>query len=71
MSGEELELVETYEVLGERRFRFRLKGTNVYVNVTASNEKEAIERARDYLRRLRIREILRETNESQQPQTGT
>jgi len=45
----EFEVVETYELFAEKRFVLRLKNTNIKVNVTASNAKEAIEKAKKML----------------------
>ena len=45
----ELEIVEEYEVLGVKRYVVQIKGTNVKINVSASNSKEAIEKAKRLL----------------------
>ena len=45
----EMELVEVYEVLGVKRYVVQIKGTNIKVNVSASNSKEAVEKARRLL----------------------
>lgn len=55
----EFEVVEEYILLGERRFRVRVKGTRVYVNVAASSPEEAAEKAKAMLERLRAERVLR------------
>ncbi len=45
----EFEVVEVYEVLGVKRYVVQLKGTNIKVNVSASNSKEAVEKAKKLL----------------------
>jgi hypothetical protein len=42
----ELEIVEAYKLLGEPRFRVRVKGTKLVINVHALSEEEALEKAR-------------------------
>lgn len=56
----ELEVVEEYILLGERRFRVRIKGTSIYVNVAASSPEEALEKARALLERLRAERVLKD-----------
>jgi len=54
----ELEIVEEYLLLGERRFRVRVKGTRLYVNVAASSPQEALAKARSLLEKLRAERVL-------------
>lgn len=54
----ELELIEEYELLGERRFRFRIKGTNIVINVGASKLEEAKEKAIKIIEDMRLIEFL-------------
>ena len=54
----ELELIEEYELLGEKRFRFRVKGTNIVINVGASGLKEAKERAVRIIEDMHLKEFL-------------
>jgi hypothetical protein len=55
-----LELVEKYELLGERRFRFRIKGTNLYINVSAENEDEALKKAMQMVKELELDKLVAE-----------
>ena len=54
----ELELIEEYELLGERRFRFRIKGTNIVINVGASKLEEAKEKAIKIIEDMHLIEFL-------------
>ncbi len=40
-----LELVEEYIIDGEHRFKLRIKGTKLILNVTAENLEEAVKKA--------------------------
>ncbi len=55
----EFELLETYVLDGVRRYRLRIKGTKLVVNVAASSEEEAIREALRLLERSRILDALR------------
>lgn len=48
----ELELVEEYVYGGERRYRFKVKGTNMMINVRADSVDEGIERAIEVLKKI-------------------
>ncbi len=54
----ELELIEEYELLGEKRFRFRVKGTTIVLNVSAGSREEAERKALELARELGIESIL-------------
>jgi len=54
----ELELIEEYELLGEKRFRFRIKGTNIVINVGASKLEEAREKAIKIIEDMQLNEFL-------------
>jgi hypothetical protein len=56
--GLELEIVERYTLLGEERWRVRVRGTRIVVNVAASSPEEALERAREVLERVGVRSLL-------------
>lgn len=56
----ELEVVEQYELLGEKRYRLRIKGTSIYLNVAASDEKEALEKANKMVRELKLDRLVKE-----------
>ncbi|OYT48519.1 MAG: hypothetical protein B6U85_02485 [Desulfurococcales archaeon ex4484_42] len=56
----ELELIEEYVYAGERRFRFRIKGTNIILNVEAEDVESGLKKAVDMIRKLKIIERLKE-----------
>lgn len=45
VSKSDLRIIEVYELMGETRYRICVKGTNLIVNVSASDENEALEKA--------------------------
>lgn len=57
-----LELVEVvrYEGSTEKRYRFRIKGTNLYFNIPALSVEEATEKARNMIRDMQLEKILEE-----------
>lgn len=55
-----LEIVEEYELLGQRRFRVRVKGTSLYVNVAAESREEALEKARRMIKDLELDKVVKE-----------
>jgi len=60
LSEVELEIVEKYELLGEKRYRLRIKGTSIYLNVAANNEQEAINKANKMIRELSLDKLVKE-----------
>ena len=48
----ELDLIEEYLYLDEKRYRFRIRGTNIIINVRADSVEEGVERAVELLRRI-------------------
>lgn len=48
----DLEVIDEYEVMGEKRFRVRVRGSNLVLNVSASTANEALTKARKLLERL-------------------
>ncbi len=46
----EFELVEEYYYAGQHRFRLKVRGTSITVNVAADNLDEAVEKAFEILR---------------------
>ena len=54
----ELEVVETYLLDGRRRFRLRVKGTRIIVNVEAESEDEAVRKALGVLEKSRLVDVL-------------
>ncbi len=49
-----LEIVEEYVIDGEKRFRVRVKGTKIVLNVSASSPHEAATKAADLAMKLGI-----------------
>lgn len=60
-SSLELELVEVYRYEGflGKRFRFRIKGSKVYINVLAGSLEEAVEKAKQIVKKLELDKQLR------------
>ncbi|MEM4499007.1 MAG: hypothetical protein QXH57_02715 [Sulfolobales archaeon] len=50
-----LELIEEYIIDGERRFKLKIKGTNLVFNVSGSNLEEAVRKATSMIKYLKIR----------------
>lgn len=48
----ELDLVEEYIYGGEKRYRFKVRGTNIVINVRADSVDEGIERAIEVLKKI-------------------
>lgn len=48
----ELDLVEEYVYGGEKRYRFKVRGTNIVVNVRADNVDEGVEKAIEVLKKI-------------------
>ncbi len=48
----ELDLLEEYVYAGEKRYRFKVRGTNIVVNVRADSVEEGVERAIEVLRKI-------------------
>ncbi|MEB3779985.1 MAG: hypothetical protein GSR85_07130 [Desulfurococcales archaeon] len=55
----ELEVVEEYLLHGERRFKLRVKGSKITVNVAADSIDEAMEKARNILKKIRADRVIR------------
>ena len=58
ISKDDFEVIEEYELMGEKRFRLRLKGTNIVFNVAADNRDKAVEKALEIARRLEIEKVI-------------
>jgi len=58
MKNLEFEILEEYELLGERRFRVRIKGTKIVLNVSAENNEEAIRKAKELVKKIRLDEVI-------------
>ncbi len=56
----EIEFVEKYTSNGQPRFRFRIKDTNIVLNISATNEEEAWIKVKNLISQLKIDEIVEE-----------
>ncbi|MEM1618538.1 MAG: hypothetical protein QW159_00035 [Desulfurococcaceae archaeon] len=73
ISRNELKVVEVYELFNEKRYRIRVEGTNIVINVSATSEEEALRKALSILAQAnldrdsleRIRSILAEKLKNQ------
>ncbi|MEM4101093.1 MAG: hypothetical protein QXE24_00240 [Desulfurococcaceae archaeon] len=74
ISRNELKVIEVYELFNEKRYRIRVEGTNIVINVSATSEEEALRKALSILAQAnldrdsleRIRSILAEKLKNQQ-----
>jgi hypothetical protein len=48
----ELELLEEYTYANEKRYRFKLRGTDIVINVSADNVDEGMEKAVEILKKI-------------------
>ncbi len=57
----ELELVDVYRYEGfvGKRFRFRIKGTKIYVNVLATTVEDAVEKAKELIKQLELEKYVK------------
>ncbi|MEM0371568.1 MAG: hypothetical protein QXG46_04090 [Ignisphaera sp.] len=57
----ELELVDVYRYEGfiGKRFRFRIKGTKIYVNVLANSVEDAVEKAKQLIKQLELEKYVK------------
>ena len=58
MKNLEFEILEEYELFGEKRFRVRIKGTKIVLNVSAENNEEAIRKAKELVKKIRLSEVI-------------
>ena len=58
ISKDDFEVIEEYELMGEKRFRLRLRGTNIVFNVAAEDREKAVEKALEIARRLEIEKVV-------------
>ncbi len=58
ISKDDFEVIEEYELMGEKRFRLRLRGTNIVFNVAAEDREKAVEKALELARRLEIEKVI-------------
>ncbi|NPA05140.1 MAG: hypothetical protein GXO09_03480 [Crenarchaeota archaeon] len=65
MKPEDLEIVEEYELLGEKRYRLRVKGTNIVINVAASTPEEAVKKALQVAERVQLDTFLEKLKKQQ------
>ncbi len=59
----ELELIEEYELMGEKRYRFKIKDTKIVINVAAQNLEEAREKASKIIRDLKLEVLIEKLRE--------
>ena len=57
MKNVELELIEEYTYAGQHRFRFKVKNTNIILNVAAESLDEGVKKAVELLKKLRLFEF--------------
>jgi len=55
----DFEVIEEYYQHGVRRFRIRVRGSNVVINVAADSLEEALEKARRMAERIGVSRVLR------------
>lgn len=55
----DLEIVEEYILMGERRYRVKVKGAKLVVNVAAGSREEALRKAREILERVKADRVLK------------
>jgi len=55
----EFEVVEEYSLLGEPRYRVKVKGTNVVINVKAHSKEEAIAKARRIAETVSLKKLVK------------
>jgi len=60
---EDFELIEEYELLGEKRYRLRVKDTNIIINVAASSPEEAVRKAIQVAERVKLDTFLEKIRE--------
>lgn len=58
----ELELVEVYRYEGfvGKRFRFKIKGSNIHINILANSIEEAVEKAKNIIKQLELDKYLQQ-----------
>lgn len=66
----ELELIDVYRYEGfvGKRFRFRIKGSKLYVNVLANSLEEAVEKAKHMIKQLELDKYLLEVSKESEKQ---
>ncbi|MEM1646500.1 MAG: hypothetical protein QXL96_11725 [Ignisphaera sp.] len=60
----ELELIDVYRYEGfvGKRFRFKIKGSKVYINVLANSLEEAVEKVKHIVKQLELDKYLLEVS---------
>lgn len=53
-----LEILEKYELLGEMRYRIRIKNTKIILNVTATSDNEALKKAKELINEIKLHEVI-------------
>lgn len=70
----ELELIDVYRYEGfvGKRFRFKIRGSKVYINVLANSLEEAVEKAKNIVKQLELdKYVLEISKESGKQKTKT
>jgi hypothetical protein len=67
----ELELIDVYRYEGfmGKRFRFRIRGSKVYINVLANSIEEAVEKAKQIISKLELDKQLTRLPDSKEKET--
>jgi hypothetical protein len=67
----ELELIDVYRYEGfmGKRFRFRIRGSKVYINVLANSIEEAVEKAKQIISKLELDKQLTRSPDSKEKET--
>ena len=53
-----LEILEKYELLGEMRYRIRIKNTKIILNVVATSDNEALKKAKELINEIKLHEVI-------------
>lgn len=49
----ELEIIDEYIIEGDHRYRIKVKGTKIILNISAKNSEEALEKAKKLFEKIR------------------
>ncbi len=63
MAKYEFDILEEYNLNGEHRYRLKVRGYDVLINVAANNVEEAIAKATAMLDKVRVEKYLRSMKE--------
>ncbi len=54
VARKELKVMEVYELFGEKRYRICIEGTNIVLNIGASSEEEALNKALEIMKLVNL-----------------